>query len=335
MRHTLEMPRSPRPLPPSLGATFTQEEARAAGVTPRRLRAQDIARPYRGLLRNEQLDKDADGAADAEAELTREQSEYREIWERAQEFAPLMVEHAFFVGRTAAKLRNLPVAASGDLEVGVTAPNRAPRRHGIKGRQLMPELVSVREFGGVRVASPASTWAMLASELTARELVVLGDAIVRVPRDERGDLHPELALATVEQLRSAVDAGRREGRALLRAGLERIRVGSASPLETEYRLDAEDAGLPEPVLDLPIRNSSGRLLGITEIAYPEFRVLVEIEGDQHRVSRQQWNRDIEKYAAYVAEEYEVVRLTSSHVRGKQPRAAEIVRTVLMRRNWRP
>lgn len=70
------------------------------------------------------------------------------------------------------------------------------------------------------------------------------------------------------------------------------------------------SGLPEPVLDWPIRNETGRLLGITEIVYPEFRVLVEIEGDQHRVSRRQWIRDIEKYAAYVAEGYEVVRLTS-------------------------
>ncbi|MEV4776073.1 hypothetical protein [Microbacterium sp. LWH12-1.2] len=328
------MPRSPRPLPTSLSATFTQEEARAAGVTPRRLRAQDIARPYRGLLRKEQCSEFRDDEADAVEPPTREQQEFAAIWERAREFAPLMVEHAFFVGRTAAKLRNLPVDAQSDLEVGVTTPNRAPRRRGIKGRQLMPELVSVREVGGVRIASPASTWAMLASELTARELVVLGDAIVRVPRDDRGDLHPELALATIDQLRAVVDAGRREGRALLRAALGRIRVGSASPLETEYRMDAEDARLPEPVLDLPIRDVYGRLLGITEIAYPEFRVLVEIEGDQHRVSRQQWNRDIEKYAAYVAEGYEVVRLTSAHIRGKQPRAVAIVREVLTRRNWR-
>lgn len=100
-------------------------------------------------------------------------------------------------------------------------------------------------------------------------------------------------------------------------------------------MDAATDGLPDPVLDVEIRNSRGRLLGVTEIAYPEFRVLVEVEGDHHRVSRDQWNRDIDKYAAYVAEGYEVVRLTSAHIRGEHPTATAVVREVLSRHGWRP
>ena len=95
------------------------------------------------------------------------------------------------------------------------------------------------------------------------------------------------------------------------------------------------AGLPEPELDVEIRDASGSLCGITEIVYRKYRTLVEIEGDHHRTDQQQWDRDIEKYAAYVAEGWEVVRLTSRHIRGSHPRAVAIVREVLKRRGWRP
>ncbi len=241
-----------------------------------------------------------------------------------------MVKHAFFVGRTAAGFWQLPVDCSGDLEVGVVAPNRAPRRSGIAGRQVAPTLATLRTIDGIAVTSPASTWAMLAPDLSVRELVHVADALVRIPRDRFARRRQDLALCTVEQLHAAVDAGRRNGVARLREAIKSVRVGSASPLESDYRLDAAAAGLPEPALDVEIRDSHGRLLGITEIVYREFRVLVEIEGDHHRTSREQWSRDIEKYAAYTAEGYEVVRLTSAHIRGARPTAAETVRAALIR-----
>ena len=86
---------------------------------------------------------------------------------------------------------------------------------------------------------------------------------------------------------------------------------------------------------MEIRDTAGSLCGITEIVYPEYRTLVEIEGDHHRTDQKQWDRDIEKYATYVAEGWEVVRLTSRHIRGPHPRAVAIVRDVLKRRGWRP
>ena len=254
---------------------------------------------------------------------------------RAELYRPLMREHAFFAGTTAGGLWGLPVDCSGDLDVAVLAPNRAPRRVGIRGRQILPGLVSVRHVDGFVASSPASTWAMLGASSSVRELVRIGDAIVRIPRDGSARQRPDLALGTLSQLRAAVEAGPRPGVTRLRAALSAVRVGSASPLETDFRVDAATDGLPDPVLDVEIRNSRGRLLGVTEIAYPEFRVLVEVEGDHHRVSRDQWNRDIDKYAAYVAEGYEVVRLTSAHIRGEHPTATAVVREVLSRHGWRP
>lgn len=247
----------------------------------------------------------------------------------AHAYRLVMPAHAFFAGRTAAVIYGLPVAHGGELEVAVHAPARATRRRGIHCVKVAPHLASIREHAGLRVTSPASTWAMLGATLTERELVIVGDAIVRVPRDDRG--RPMSSLAMIDELERATAAGTRRGVARLRRAAPLVRVGSASPLETEYRLDAAAAGLPTPELDVEIRDARGRLLGITEFVYRRHRVLVEIEGDHHRTSRVQWVRDIEKYAAYVAEGWEVVRLTSAHVRGG--RAPSMMGAVLRRHGW--
>lgn len=329
------MARRPGSLPADLGTVFSPEQARAAGVTARRLRARDIEHPHRGLLVAKAEESEVRDPVDEAEPFARDRVQREGMLRRARLYRPLMVKHAFFAGRTAGGIWGLPIDCSGDLEVGVPAPRRAPRRRGIRGRQLAPALVTVREVDGLPLASPASTWAMMAAELSVRELIVLGDAIVRIPRDDRGRRRPDQSLASVEQLRAAAEAGPRRAVMRLRESLDSIRIGSASPLETEYRLDAVAAGIPEPELDVEIRDVRGRLLGVTEVLYREHRVLVEVEGDHHRTSRQQWNRDIEKYAAYVAEGFEVVRLTSAHIRGESPTSARIVRDALIRHGWRP
>lgn len=330
------MARHPSLLPDALGDVFTQEQARAAGLSARRLRARDIDRPYRGLLAVRR-DADEDGDEDAwdAAPFARDRAQREEMLQRAHQYRILMLGTACFTGRTAAAIWGLPVDCSGDLEVSVPAPQRAPRRRGIRGRQLARHLVTVQMAEGLPVASPASTWGMLAGELTVRELVHLGDAIIRIPRDEFGRRHEELRIGTLDDLGRVIDAGPRRGTKKLQQAYGMLRVGSASPLESDYRMDAQADGLPEPELDVEIHGSRGRLLGITEVAYQEYGVLVEIEGDHHRTSREQWIRDIDKYTAYLAEGLDVIRLTSAHVRGANPTATRTVREALIRRGWRP
>ncbi len=146
---------------------------------------------------------------------------------------------------------------------------------------------------------------------------------------------PRNRMCTIDDLARMVAAGRRRGIGRLQEALPLVRVGSASTLETEFRLDAAAAGLPTAELDVEIRDDRGALLGITEIVYPLYRTVVEIEGDHHRTDRKQWNRDIDKYAAYAAQGWEVVRLTSAHIRGAERSGVSLVRSVLQRRGWRP
>jgi len=159
----------------------------------------------------------------------------------------------------------------------------------------------------------------------------VGDAIVRIPRDDRGRPRPAQQKATIEALRAAALVPWRRGRERLLAALELIRVGSMSPLETDFRLVTARAGLPEPELDVEIRDDAGRLIGIVDAVYREQRVIVEVEGRHHATSDRQWNRDLDKYAALAAAGWEVIRVTSRHIRGENPRVVALVAEALARR----
>ncbi|OJU40390.1 MAG: hypothetical protein BGN97_11120 [Microbacterium sp. 69-10] len=325
------MPISPAPLPHDLGAHFSVAEARDAGVARARLRAKDLVSPFHGARRaasdvraeNAVIDADTGPASIGRASK-------RRMMSKARSFLTVMSPGGFICGQSAAVLRGHPVDLPDELVVGVLSPRRAPKGAGVRGRRLEPRLVEIEDLDGIPISSAATTWAMLGRELSVRELVILGDAVVQIPRDRYGIQHPEQADATIDDLFDAMEAGLRPGVKKLRAAFDRIRVGSSSPLETEFRLDAEDAGLPRPELDYEVRDRRGRLLGISEFAYLLFKTVVEVEGDHHRTSRTQWNRDLQKYRDYAAAGWETIRLTSENIRTRR-NATRIVREVLERR----
>lgn len=329
------MPRPPRPLPPELPQIFTAADAAIAGVTRGRLSARDLDAPFRGV----RVRRDADGAAPLD-EDTPDGIARRDILRRVRAHTPVLPAHAFYAGTTALAILGLPfpdadAAASADLAVAVPAPHRALRRPGIRSVQVAPALVRSTIRNGIRVATPASTWAMLARDHSVRDLVVVGDAIIRIPRDRWGRRLPERQLAAAENLAAAMEAGRRRGITRLRAALPLLRTGSMSPLETDWRLSLLGIGLPDPDLDVEVRTPEGRLLGISDGAFRAHRVAVEIEGDHHRTSRRQWARDLQKYADYAAVGWEVVRLSSAHIRVDPALGATLVRRALLRRGWTP
>jgi len=326
------MPTRPTPLDPRLGAVFTVGAALRAGHSPGRMRSRDLERPFHGVRRRVDT---SPTMADSDAPATPTiDPERRRLLRDARACLQVAPTHAFLAGRSAAVAWGLPIDPGEQLSIGVLAPHRSLRRPGVRGLKLSAELTSVRVHDGIRLTSPATTWATLAGALSHRELVVLGDAIVCVPRDDRGRRHPERQLATPDQLAAAAHAPRRRHRDALLRALDEVRVGSMSPLETDFRLLAAAEGLPEPTLDAEIRDHTGRLLGIGDVLYAEQSTVVEVEGDHHRTSRAQWLRDLEKHAAYIAAGYELVRVGASQVRGPLANGARTTRTVLERRGWR-
>ncbi|MFT4219903.1 MAG: hypothetical protein QM611_05240 [Microbacterium sp.] len=322
--------RSPRPLPTALGAAFAVHDAKRLGVTDSRLRARDLDAPFWGVRARPAPPPRAgrDDVVDLEE---------RDALRRIELFRPRMPAHAFLSHASAARRWRipLPVLADTDVHVGVFRPHRAPRGAGVHGHQLSPDGVEVMEQGGWRVAGPASTWAQLGQLLSVRDLVAAGDALVNVPRDAFGRrLPPEAALATIAELEQATASIRRIGAGKLRNALQLVRVGASSRPESHLRLELVAAGLPEPELDVDILNAAGRKLGHSELVYPQFRVVVEYEGDHHRTSARQWNRDIERYEKYAAAGWRVVRITREHLYERPGAAVARVRAELVKAGWR-
>jgi len=347
------MARSPRPLPASLGDVFSVAQAREAGVSNARLRHRDLLRPFRAARMCALPPEPDDDAHDDVSPVAREAKRLRaEISRRARALAAIAPEEWFFSHITAAVLWQLPLpirvlrlAVDGNprsgeqprgIDIAVLGADRAPRGAGMCGHQLRPVLTAVRVRDGLRVASPATTWAQLAPLLSVDELIELGDAIVHIPRRrgmQRGT--SEDALGTLAQLESAMTAGRRAGIATLREAFPQIRVGSASPGETRVRLSIVRSGLPDPDLDIDVFAADGSAIGYTELGYSRWRVLIEFEGDHHRRDRAQWARDIDKHADCVAAGFDVVRLTAAHAYPSTAPAVQRVRAALLRAGWRP
>ncbi|MCR2824857.1 hypothetical protein [Microbacterium sp. zg.Y909] len=336
----------PGPLPLSLEPWFSTTHALTLGATPGRLRASDLEAPFHGarvILARAHPEPDAAGATAPHDTVHRDRQRRDRLLVQARAFATVMPDHAFFTAMTAAVLWGLPLPPRPPgqpdpepLHVAVFAPRRLLRAAGVRGHETTPMLTSIQQHRGIPVAIPASTWASLGRFLSVARLVAVGDAIVHQPRQRGGDGGgPATALATLDDLASAVAAGRRVGVGRLREALPRIRVGSMSPGETDLREALIQAGLPEPELDVDLVDATGRRFGWTEIAYPRWRVLVEYEGDHHRTDRVQWHRDVQKHARCRDLGWDVVRVTAGDVYPRPRRAVERVRHALMRAGWRP
>lgn len=197
--------------------------------------------------------------------------------------------------------------------------------------------VEVVDIGGVRVLSPASVWLVVGPHLEPWDRVALGDQVVRAPRFP-GDLRPppRAPYSTIGALAESLRLRHRRGREALLESLPLLRTGAASAPETHTRLALQaDPALPECVLDHDVRDDSGRFIGCSEIAFVEYRLAVEYEGDHHRVDRAQWNRDIEKYRQYEDAGWRAIRVTSRLLYGRAPELRAGVRQALVSRGWRP
>lgn len=176
----------------------------------------------------------------------------------------------------------------------VTAHPHQVRRRGVRVRRSSVAVVT----GAHR---PEAAFVTAARELGLVELVAAGDWLVR------------LELTTPEELVRAADAARGPAttRARRAAALVRRRVDSVQ--ETRLRLALVLAGLPEPEVNPTVR-AKGRHVGRVDLLLRRWRIVVEYEGDQHRLDRRQWNRDVWRQERLVEDDHTLVRVTAERMR---------------------
>ena len=293
-------------LPPHLlTAPFAVAHGAAHGLSPGRMRANDLACPFWGvrvptIAALSTLDRCA-------ALLTR------------------MPAGVFFSHHTAALLFGAPLpphlSATNMLHVAVQLPGRALRLNGVTGHAMAVDGADLFDWCGLSVTSPARSWCDLASSLTLRQLVAVGDYFI----------HWQSPLATVDELSRAVETHRR-GKLRLRQALSLLSNRAESSPESELRVIVVTNGLPQPLVNENIFAASGRFLGRGDLYFKDYGELLEYEGDHHRTDQRQWRRDLTRTADMESEGLHVTRVNAEDLRHERELVARIERN-LMRRGW--
>ncbi|MHC5797918.1 hypothetical protein ACVXZ4_17360 [Lacisediminihabitans sp. FW035] len=245
-----------------------------------------------------------------------------------------MTRQQFFSHITAARLWGCPLPADPSelLHVSAVLPQRAPRRPGVTGHHAAAGTrVALR--AGFATSDPVAIWLSLGALLSLDELVVAADHLVLEPyRLDPLDIRP---YTSIGELR----AGLRDfhGRGARRAGraLDLARPGAESRPETLLRLLLQRSGLPEPATNLDVWADSKRWLGRADLVYSAFRTVVEYDGDQHRTSKRQYEKDIVRWERFVDAGWRVVKVRSGGLFLTPDATVQRVRSALVAGGWRP
>lgn len=274
--------RRPAALPRSLPEAFTVARARAAGVTPDRLRASDLWMPFHGTRARTPLD----------------------VFDRLGLLLRTLPEHAFVCGTTAALCWGLPLPlherrrATELLQIGVPQSHTRIRRPGIRGRRLHVVDDDVIVLSGMRVLAPPRMWIDVSDRLALEDLVALTDHALAWRRPMISA--EELALAARRF------AGSR-GSAKRRTALLYCDDRAESPPESIVRVLFLEAGLPRPECNVEIHDGR-RFVARVDMLFRDAKLIVEYDGDHHR-DPHQWSRDQSRRAELESLGYRVTVVT--------------------------
>ena len=188
-----------------------------------------------------------------------------------------------------------------------------PRVDGTTGHLTAAQDQDLRMIRGVAITSPAWTWTDLASErLTLRELVAAGDSLLQRPDGPpRSGRHEGMnPLSTLAEMRELV--GRRpgiSGAPLLRQALELVRTGVDSSPESWVRTGLLDEGWPEPEVN-PLLSFEDGWSVRPDLAYRQWRIAIQYEGQHHFTEAQQYASDIHRDDRLSQRGWQTIRLSS-------------------------
>lgn len=275
----------PAPLPPALRSrSFSVHDAVSRGVAPQRLRRTDLVAPYHGVR----------AAADWNGTVV----------DRCLAYATRMPRHHAFSGPTAAKIWGIPLTKPLDddprLHVVALGGARAPRGVGIAGSRTGRAAVTSTRHG-LRLLSPAETWASLASMMPLDDLVAAGDRLLGLPVPLASPAEVDRALA---------DARGRRGARRLSQAAALVRPNVFSPRESRTRLliarSRPGAAEPEPNGVIALHHGATTR---GDLVFRAERVVVEYEGEHHLTDPVQWARDLERYNDLALSGWLVIRLS--------------------------
>ncbi|WP_218220883.1 DUF559 domain-containing protein [Nesterenkonia sp. Act20] len=297
------------------GRAFTSGMAARAGVTRSRLRRRDVVALGSGVYMLMSLAQERSPEQKLEPKVAALLQEWPDAW----------ASHA-----TAAQLHGvwLPPRLGEDPTVHLSYP--APttswaRRNGVHGHRVSIRPQDVMERDGQQITTPARTWLDLARDCSVRDLIIIGDQLVRHPYPRfEGRVEPH---ATVIELRNLLEASPgKPGRRRCLTALPWIRVGADSVQETLLRLALIRAGLPEPELQVPVQPGF-RWSPRADLGYPALKIAIQYDGETHFRPNQQ-RADQRRDNVFLAGGWRVLRFNQDDSREGFQRAVGQVRAAL-------
>lgn len=206
---------------------------------------------------------------------------------------------------TALELQGVPVPSHCNLDTAalhVTVQTRSGRPH-IRPLKSVPVIVHIWSHctpqslihisNGVHALHVFHVWAQLSPYLSTEDLVVLGDSILTMLVRNGA---PDADKLYLELQRFIKEMPPFRGKSICRQAMTLVRPNIRSPAESSLRLGVQRHGIPDGRCNVVVPGitfRSGAAISL-DIAWVEFKVGVEYDGDHHRTDKVQWRRDNEK-----------------------------------------
>lgn len=247
----------------------------------------------------------------------------RETLQRCADEAAAMQTPLLFGMTTSLALQSVPMPGHCDLDADALHTTASTHAKRVRSAGSTPHVwkpytgdAGVLVQRGVFALDLFHTWAQLSSHVPLADLVMLGDAIIMAKAGDDAD-------ATYQQLIDFVHAMPYfRGKTACLNALPLIRPNVRSPKETESRLAATTHGIPCPVANHTVPGvafASGATMTL-DLAWPEYQVAVEYDGDQHRTDKQQWRRDKDKREQLQSRGWIIMTITALTLADEMARA---------------
>ncbi|MGH3445584.1 MAG: hypothetical protein ACRDPB_09430 [Nocardioidaceae bacterium] len=259
---------------------FTRADAISAGISPKMLRGSRFRRLFRGVYISASVP--------------------RSPLHRVSGALLLHPPGAVATHLSAARVYRVPVPDLPDEHVSVFDPRDRRPHDGIRCHVAAPG-TRVLRVRGVDVQDPFSMFVALASVLSLVDLVVVGDALVRMY-----DIAPGRLVAECEASSDRHVAAARRAAAYVREGVDSV-------METRLRMLIVLAGLPEPQVNHQLREESGAVVRRLDLSYPLIRLIIEYDGRQHAESTRQWNSDLVRREEFDDGDWKILVVTAKGI----------------------
>jgi hypothetical protein len=301
--------------PPSLTSARSPNPPSAPRSTVERTRERELEHPYwQGQYNG-----------------TPEQEDVRAEWLRSiRAQARRLPDDAFFSHVTAARLWGIPLPehleSSPLTDLTRPSPHHAPEGAGVRGHTLVVHPADVLPRRVVRLTSLARTWCDLAPLLTEEELLVAGDFLIWRKRPALIRVSPEALQTQVDRHPGRIGANKRTTVLPLLSD----RADSAPESTLRYRFLR--AGLPEMLVNTPVRDDIGRVIATPHLQFADFRLAVEYHDAPWHANTDHWHLDRAISPRFDIAGWRVTTATALDLKNSSALIARIT-TRLRQRGW--